>query len=55
MFDLHHLGAEAAEHLGGIGERLHLLRREHPYAVEGLAEAGSAGVRDVTESHGAPS
>ena len=51
VLDLHHLGAEAGEHLGRVGERLHLLGGEHPDAVERLAERLRVGVGDVSEPH----
>ena len=50
--DLHHVGAEAGEQLGGVGQRLHLLEGEHPHAVEGLAEREGVGVSGVSELHG---
>ena len=52
VLDLHHLGAEPGEHLGRVGQRLHLLGREHPHAVERLAVPLRVCVGDVAESHG---
>ena len=37
VLDLHDVGAEPGEQLGGVGERLHLLEGEHADAVERLA------------------
>ncbi len=51
VLDLDHLGTEARQQLGRVGECLHLLRREDPDAIERLAELLRVGVRDVTESH----
>ena len=51
VLDLHDLGAEAGEQLGRVRERLHLLGREHPDAVERLAERLRVGVGDVAEPH----
>ena len=52
VLDLHDVGAEPREQLGGVGEGLHLLGRQHAHAVERLAEALRVGVGDVAESHG---
>ena len=53
VLDLHHVGAEAGQQLGGVGERLHLLEGEDAHAVERLAGARRAGVGDVSEAHAA--
>jgi hypothetical protein len=53
VLDLHDVGAEAGQELGGVGERLHLLEGEDAHAVERLPRAGRAGVHDVSEAHGA--
>ena len=50
--DLDHLGAEATQQLGGVGERLHLLEGEDAHAVERLAPPRRLRVDDVTELHG---
>ena len=51
VLDLDHVGAEAGEQLGGVGEGLHLLGGQDADAVERLAVVGGAGVRDVSELH----
>ena len=52
VLDLDHLGAEAGQQLGGVGERLHLLDGEDAHAVERLAPRGGFGVGGLPEAHG---
>jgi hypothetical protein len=52
VLDLHHLRTEACEQLRRVRQRLHLLGREHPHAVERLAVPRSFLVGHVAESHG---
>ncbi len=49
--DLDHVGTEAAEQLGGVGQRLHLLEGQDPDAVEWLAPVRRLGIDDVAELH----
>ena len=51
VLDLHHVGAEPGEQLRRVRQRLHLLGREHPHAVERLAVLLRTLVRDVAEPH----
>ena len=51
MLDLHHVRAEASEQLGGVRQRLHLLRREHAHPVERLAVLLCTLVRNVAQLH----
>ncbi len=51
VLDLDHLGTEAAEQLGGVRESLHLLRRQHPDAVQRLALVRPLAGDDLTQSH----
>ena len=51
-FDLDDLGAKAPQHLGGVGERLHLLERKDADAGEWLAPVRRPGVDDVAQPHG---
>ncbi len=48
---LDHVGPQPPEQLGGVGEGLHLLEREHPHAVERLAPVRRLRVDDVAELH----
>ena len=45
------VGAQPAEQLGGVGERLHLLEGEDPHAVERLAPVRRLRVDDVAQLH----
>jgi hypothetical protein len=47
MLDLHHVGAQVREQLGGERQRLHLLDREH-------AHTPSRGRAETALAHGAP-
>ena len=49
--DLHHVGAQAAQQLGGPGQGLHLFESEDAHAVEWLAPSGRVGVDDVAQLH----
>ena len=49
--DLHHVGAQVREQLGGEGQRLHLLHGEHPQAVERLAPDGALAVPNLSKLH----
>ena len=49
--DLHDLGPQPAEQLGGPGQGLHLLEREDAHAVEGLAPGRRVRVDDVAQLH----
>jgi hypothetical protein len=49
--DLHHVGAQPAQQLGGPGQGLHLLEREDAHAVERLAPLGRVGIDDVAQLH----
>ena len=52
VLDLHDLGAQPGEQLGGERERLHLLGGEDAHPVERPLRRGGAGVGDVSEAHG---
>ena len=50
--DLDHLGAEAPQQLGGVGERLHLLEGQDADAGQRLAPVRRFRVDDVAQPHG---
>jgi hypothetical protein len=52
MLDLYHLRAEAGHQLGPERQRLHLLGREHPHALERLPVPLGVGVCYFAELHG---
>ena len=51
VLDLDHLGPQATQELGGVGQGLHLLGRQHPDALEGLSVVGSLPGNHLTQSH----
>ena len=53
VLHLHHLGAEPRHQLRGERQRLLLLERQDPHAVERLAVPRQLGVDDVTDLHAA--
>ena len=52
MLDLHHLGAEAGQELGGIGESRHLLGGEDTDPLERARVGRILRVGDISEAHG---
>jgi len=50
--DLHDVGAEAGEELGGVRQGLHLLQGEDAHPFEGLAVLQGICVDDISEFHG---
>ena len=50
--DLHHLGTEAPQELGGIGQRLHLLEGEDADTGQRFAPVRRLRVDDVAQPHG---
>jgi hypothetical protein len=51
VLDLDHVGAEAGQELGGVGQRLHLLGGQDAHAVEGPPVRGCVAVDHVSELH----
>ena len=49
--DLHDFGAEMRKQLRRVGQRLHLLGREHPNAREWLARCAALRVANFSDAH----